>query len=138
MVERCFILHIDGGRSRRRGAVETRRLMRGDGLVQEEEAVWRHGGVDGREAWQGWCFSSALRMDRGVMEVTALATCGAHREYARSVWDPIQVVAWMGHPALDVRLWCDVCLVLGPDIWHAFIKRIGVATVLPRWWLQAY
>ena len=38
MVERCFILHIDGGRSRRRGAVETRRLMRGDGLVQEEEA----------------------------------------------------------------------------------------------------
>ena len=29
------------------GAVETRRQMRGDGLVQEEEAVWRRGGVDG-------------------------------------------------------------------------------------------
>ena len=102
--------------------------MRGDGLAQEEEAVWRHGGVDGREAWQGRCISSALRMDRGKMEVTALAACGAHWECARPVWDPIQVVAWMGHPALDVRLWCDVCLVFGPDIRHPFIKRIGVAT----------
>ena len=27
--------------------------MRGDGLVQEEEAVWRHGGVDGKVARQG-------------------------------------------------------------------------------------
>ena len=35
------------------GAVETRCLMRGDGLVQEEDAVWRHGGVDGRVARQG-------------------------------------------------------------------------------------
>ena len=92
-MERCFILHIDGGGSRRRGAVETRRLMRGDGLAQKEEVVWRHGGVDGREAWQGRCFSSALRMDRGTMEVTALAACGAHGECARSVWDPIQVVS---------------------------------------------
>ena len=57
--------------------------MRGDGLAQEEEAVWRHGGVDGREAWQGWCISYALRMDRGKMEVTALAACGAHWECAR-------------------------------------------------------
>ena len=110
----------------------------GDGLAQEEEAVWRHGGVDGREAWKGWCFSSALRMDRGMMEVTALAACGAHWECVRPVWDPIQVVAWMGQPALDVRLWCDVCLVLGPDSRHTFIKGIGVATVLSRWWLQAY
>ena len=77
-------------------------------------------------------------MDRGMMEVTALAVCGAHWECARSVWDPIQVVAWMGHPALDVRLWYDVCLVLGPDIRHTFIKMIGVATTLPRWCLQAY
>ena len=75
LVERCFIFHIDGGGSRRRGAVETQRLMRGDGLAQEEEAVWRHGGVDGREAWQGRCFSSALRMDRGMMEVTTIAAC---------------------------------------------------------------
>ena len=132
-MEGCFIFHFDGGDSRRRGAVETRRLMRGDGLVQEGEAVWHHGGVDGREAWQGWCISFALRMDRGKLEVTALAACGAHWECARPVWDLIQVMAWMGHPALDVRLWCDVCLVLGPDIRHAFIKGIGVATVLPRW-----
>ena len=77
-------------------------------------------------------------MDRGKMEVTALAVCGAHWECARLVWDSIQVVAWMGHLALDVRLWCDVCLVLGLDVRHAFIIGIGVATVLPRWWLQTY
>ena len=71
-------------------------------------------------------------MDRGMMEVMALAACGAHWECARPVWDPIQVVAWMRHSVLDARLWCDVCLVLGPDIRHAFIKGIGVATVLPR------
>ena len=51
--ERCFILNIDGGRSRQRGAVETWRPMLGDGLAQEEDAVWRHGGVDGRVAWYG-------------------------------------------------------------------------------------
>ena len=62
------------------------------------------------------------------MEVMALAACGAHWECAGPVCDPIQVVAWMGHPTLHVRLWCDVCLVLGPDIWHTFIKGIGVAT----------
>ena len=44
-------------------AGETRRLMRGDGVAQEEEVVWRHGGVDSREAWQGRCICSALRMD---------------------------------------------------------------------------
>ena len=46
LVERCFILHIDDGGSRRRGAVETRRPMRGDGLAQVEVVVWRQGGVD--------------------------------------------------------------------------------------------
>ena len=50
LVERCFILHIDDDGSLRRGAVETQRPMRGDGLAQEEVAVWRHGGVDGRVA----------------------------------------------------------------------------------------
>ena len=34
------------GGSRRRGAVETRRPMRGDGLAQVELVVWRQGGVD--------------------------------------------------------------------------------------------
>lgn len=54
----------------------------GDGLAQEEEAVWRHGGVDGREAWQDRCNRFALSLDRGMMEVIALATCGAHWECA--------------------------------------------------------
>ena len=67
-----------GGSSQRRGTVEARRLMHEDGHAQEEEAVWHHGGVDDIEAWQGWCISYALRMDRGKMEVTALAACGAH------------------------------------------------------------
>ena len=53
MVERCFISHIDGGGYRRHGAVEARCPMHGDGLTQEEVAVWRHGDVDGRVARQG-------------------------------------------------------------------------------------
>ena len=48
VVERYFISLIDGGGDRRHGAVEARRPMRGDGLAQEEVAVWRHGDVDGR------------------------------------------------------------------------------------------
>ena len=47
-MEQCGINRIIDGGSRRHGAVETRRLMHGDGLMQEVEAVWRHGGVDGR------------------------------------------------------------------------------------------
>ena len=43
-----------------------------------------------------------------------------------------QYVAWLGPPALDVRLWCDVCLVLGSDYRHPFIKWIGVATVVAK------
>ena len=46
-----------GGERGRRGAVETRRPMRIDGLAQEEVAVWRHGGVDDREALHGRCVS---------------------------------------------------------------------------------
>jgi len=73
----------------------------------------------------------ALRMDRGKTEVTALCSV--------CVWYSLRVrrtrvlpspayVAWMGHPTLDVRLLCDVCLVFGPDIRHPFIKGIGVPT----------
>ena len=35
-----------------------------------------------------------------------------------------QYVAWLEHPALDVRNLCDVCLVLGSDYRHPFIKWI--------------
>ena len=50
MVERCFISHFDGGGDRWHGAVETRRPMCDEGLAQEDDVVWRHGGVDGRVA----------------------------------------------------------------------------------------
>ncbi|KAE8771144.1 Flavin-containing monooxygenase FMO GS-OX5 [Hordeum vulgare] len=45
-MERCFILHIEGNGSRRRGALVIRRLMCEDGLAQEGNVVWRRGGVD--------------------------------------------------------------------------------------------
>ena len=63
LVERCFILRIDDCGSRRRGAVEPRRSMCVDGLAQEDRAVWRCGGVDGRP---GKVVASvfALKMDR--------------------------------------------------------------------------
>ena len=38
-------------------------------------------------------------------------------------------VARLGPLVLDVRLGCDVCLVLGPDYLRPFINWIGVATV---------
>jgi hypothetical protein len=37
-------------------------------------------------------------------------------------------MAWLGPPVLDVRLRCEVCLVLGSDYRHPFIKWIEVAT----------
>lgn len=42
-MERCVILRIDDGGSRWHGAVVTRRLMHGDGLAQEGDAVWCRG-----------------------------------------------------------------------------------------------
>ena len=51
MLERYFISLIDGGEGRRHGTMEARRPMRGDGLAQEEVAVWRHGDVDGGVAY---------------------------------------------------------------------------------------
>ena len=53
LVERCGISLIDGGGSRRHGAVVTLRPMRGDGLAQEGDAAWRHGGVGGSWTGQG-------------------------------------------------------------------------------------
>ena len=38
-------------------------------------------------------------------------------------------VARLGSQVLDVRLGCDVCLVLGPGYLRPFISWIGVATV---------
>ena len=85
-----------------------------DSRMQEDDDVWCRGGIDGREACQGRYISSTLRTERWKVEETTLAACvcGAHWECVGPACDPVQVVVWMGHPALDVRLWCDVCLVL--------------------------
>ena len=37
-----------------------------DGLVQEDDVVWRRGGIDGREAWQSRCISFFSK--EGLME----------------------------------------------------------------------
>lgn len=34
---------------------------------------------------------------------------------------------WLRVPSLDVRLWCEVCLVFGLDNRHPFNNWIGVA-----------
>ena len=59
------VLHpyIDGDGSGRRGAVQIRSSMWEDGLAQEDDAVWRRGGVDGSKTWHGRCNSTALKMD---------------------------------------------------------------------------
>ena len=38
-------------------------------------------------------------------------------------------VARLGSQVLDVRLGCDICLLLGPGYLRPFINGIGVATV---------
>ena len=43
-----------------------------DGLAQEDDAVGRRGGVDGRETWHGACNSTALKMD--LWQVAAAAS----------------------------------------------------------------
>ena len=93
-----------------------------DGLAQEDDAVGRRGGVDGRETWHGICNSTTLKMDwwqlAAVASESAPDRCVPH----------IRQVAWLRPHVLDVRLGCDVCLVLGPGYLRAFINWIGVAT----------
>ena len=43
--------------------MQIRSSMWEDGLAQEDDAVWHHGGVDGRETWHGRCNSTTLKMD---------------------------------------------------------------------------
>jgi hypothetical protein len=101
--------------------------MRVDGLAQEDDVVWRRGGVDGRETWHGRCVSFCS--EDGSMEDGGVGRCrmrsGAHCECSGPVCvTQSRYVARLGHPALDVRLWCDVCLVLGSYIRYPFIKGI--------------
>ena len=48
-------------------------------------------------------------------------------EHAGLVGAHTRQASWLGPQVLDVRLGCEVCLVLGPDYQHPFINWIGVA-----------
>ena len=66
-----------------------------------------------------------------MMTAFAAGACGARYECAGPVCDPDPALAWLGHPALDVRLWCEVG-VYSPDYLHFFIKRIGAAAFVVK------
>ena len=85
------------------------------------------GGIDGRPGKVDASVPT-LKMDRwkaAVASESALDLC-VHQN---------QQEGWLGPPALDVRLLCEVCLVFGSDNRHPFIKGIEVATDVARWWL---
>src|SRR4051812_2897647 len=46
-----------------------------------------------------------------------------------AVCDSEPVVAWLGHPAIVVGLWCEVW-ACNHDYLHSFINRMGVATFI--------
>ena len=48
-----------------------------DGLAQEDDAVWRRGGVDGRETWHDRCNSTTLKMDWWQVAAAASYLAGA-------------------------------------------------------------
>ena len=47
-----------------------------DGLAQEDDAVWRRGGVDGTETWHGRCNSTTLKMDSWQVAAAASYPAG--------------------------------------------------------------
>ena len=47
-----------------------------DGLAQEDDVVWRHGGADSREIWHGRCNSTALKMDSWQVAAAASYPAG--------------------------------------------------------------
>ena len=65
---------------------------------------------------------SALEMDQWKMAAAASESASVGYETQP------RCVAGLEHPALDIRVWCDVRLVLAPDIQHTLINGIGVAT----------
>ena len=89
--------------------------------MQDGGVGWRHDGVDDRPGKVDGPVS-ALEIDRWKM-AAATSESASVRYGTQSL-----CVAWLGHPALDVRVWCDVHLVLGPEIWHIFINETIVAT----------
>ena len=53
---------------------------------------------------------------------------GLVEEHAGLVGAHTRKESWLGPQVSDVRIGCEVCLVLGPDYQHYFINWIGVAT----------
>ena len=123
--ERYSIYRKADGGSRRHGAAKFRRRVRAYGYVQDGGAVWRRGGINGKPDKVDVSVT-ALEMDQGKMVVTTYESAPD-----RCVTQ-FRCVAGLGHPDLDVRLWCDVCLVFGSDIRQPFLKGIGVATGIAK------
>ena len=74
-----------------------------DGLAQDDDAVGRRGGVDGRETWHGTCNSTALKMD--LWQVAAAASYPAGvliGEHAGLVGVHTWQASWLGPQVLDV------------------------------------
>ena len=71
--------------------------MSGDGLAQEGDAAWRHGGVGGSWTGQGWCNSTALKM--GSWQVAAAASYPAGvlvEKHAGLVGAHTRQASWVG------------------------------------------
>ena len=93
-----------------------------DGLAQEDDAVGRRGGVDGRETWHGRCNNTALKMDSWQVAAAASYPAGVLvEECAGLVGAHTGKASWLGPQVLDVRFGCKVCLILGPEYQHHFI-----------------
>ena len=72
-----------------------------DGLAQEDGAVWRRGGVDGRETWHGRCNSTARKMDSWQVAAAASYSAGGLvEEGARLVGAPYQAGVLVGTSGL--------------------------------------
>ena len=72
-----------------------------DGLAQEDDAVWRRGGVDGRETWQGRYNSTTLKKDSWQMAAAASYQAGVLvEECARLVGASYQAGVLVGTSGL--------------------------------------
>ena len=75
--------------------------MHGDGLAQEGDAVWHHGGVDDSLTEQGRCSSTALKMDWWQVAAAASYPAGVLvEECAGLVGAPYQAGVLVGTSGL--------------------------------------
>ena len=97
--------------------------MCGDGHAQEDDAVWRGGGIGGSETGQDRCSNTALKIDRGQVVVAVSYPAGVLvEEHAGLVGAHTRQASRLGPQVLDVRFGCEVCLVLAPDHQRPFIS----------------